>query len=79
MISSLISIGKLKKIHVNSWRIWIMVKVDNEKCDQCGTCVSVCPTSALMFIQEPVIDQKTCIGCGKCIKVCPFSALSSLK
>ncbi|NLL15301.1 MAG: 4Fe-4S binding protein [Fibrobacter sp.] len=56
-----------------------MVKVDNEKCDQCGTCVSVCPTSALMFIQEPVIDQKTCIGCGKCIKVCPFSALSSLK
>ncbi len=56
-----------------------MVKVDKEKCDQCGTCVSVCQASALIFIQELVINQKKCTGCGRCIKVCPFSALSLLE
>jgi ferredoxin len=55
-----------------------MVKIDMEKCDQCGTCTSVCPVSALMIIQELIVDQKICTGCGRCIKVCPFSALSSL-
>lgn len=54
----------------------MIVKVDTEKCDQCGTCVSVCPTSALTFVQTPVIDKNLCTCCGKCIKVCAFSALS---
>lgn len=52
------------------------VTVNTEKCDQCGTCVSVCPTAAIMMIQTPSIDQKSCIGCGNCIKVCAFSAMS---
>lgn len=56
-----------------------MVEVDLNKCDQCGTCISVCPVSAIMMLEEIVIDKNACINCGKCVKVCPFGALNCSK
>ena len=52
------------------------VSVFVEKCDRCGTCISVCPANALMLLTETlVLDVKRCTGCGTCVTVCPFGAL----
>ncbi|MDL2263759.1 4Fe-4S binding protein [Synergistaceae bacterium OttesenSCG-928-I11] len=47
--------------------------VDTRHCVACGTCVKVCPKSAI-FIDRgvtAVVDQAGCVGCGKCVKACP--------
>ena len=48
-----------------------------KKCCGCGTCVTVCPKTAISIINDeygfeyPYIDQNRCISCGLCEKVCP--------
>jgi uncharacterized Fe-S center protein len=43
---------------------------DEEKCIQCGLCVSTCPEKAISI--KPVnINHLDCIACGKCVGVCP--------
>ncbi len=46
------------------------VKLDKNKCTDCGLCVSVCK----MDISR--VGDHECISCGKCIKVCPTKAIS---
>ena len=53
-----------------------MIKVENSKCDQCGTCISVCPSGSLVLNDYPAIDHSTCTKCTNCVRVCPFGALS---
>lgn len=45
-----------------------------EKCDQCGICVSVCPTGAITLNDLPETDASACILCCACIKECPTDA-----
>ncbi|GET26832.1 4Fe-4S binding protein [Prolixibacter sp. NT017] len=45
-----------------------------EKCDQCGICVSVCPTGAITLYDLPETDASACILCCACIKECPTGA-----
>jgi ferredoxin len=54
------------------------ISKNDKLCTQCGLCISVCPTPAL------VLDQKTrqvsfnsnhCIACEMCVKVCPVKAM----
>ncbi|MFC1483380.1 4Fe-4S binding protein [Candidatus Margulisiibacteriota bacterium] len=51
--------------------------VDKWLCTSCGTCVGVCPVSAIdMVINKygiyvPLIDKDVCTNCGLCVKVCP--------
>ncbi len=46
-------------------------------CQQCGSCLAVCPTKSLSAkrlkngLVDIQIDQDTCIKCKKCIKSCP--------
>ena len=42
-------------------------------CVACGTCMKVCPKSAIYINKGVVaiIDEEKCVGCGKCTKVCP--------
>jgi len=47
-------------------------------CTGCGTCVGLCPDSAIEMIIDqkkgiyiPLIDEEKCNNCGICIKVCP--------
>ena len=53
---------------------------DNERCTDCGACITICPTSA--FEIEPATrrvlfyDSK-CIACGLCIKACPPRAMAA--
>lgn len=41
-------------------------------CDNCGICVTNCPSSALSLAEETVLwNEKACIQCDNCLKVCP--------
>jgi ferredoxin len=52
----------------------VLVKMD--QCDRCGTCISVCPSNALMLLTEIlVVNAKRCTRCGTCVAVCPVGAL----
>jgi ferredoxin len=53
-----------------------MLRVNDELCDVCGTCVGVCRANALLLTQHLVVDQTRCVACRACVKVCPFGALA---
>jgi len=42
-------------------------------CNQCGTCVEICPTEALTINKQGVvmIKKNLCSGCFVCVDVCP--------
>ena len=53
-----------------------LMKIINELCDICGTCVAVCPVDAITvseFIVE--INNDICTSCLNCLKVCPAKAI----
>ena len=46
--------------------------IEPELCNYCGTCVGICPVSALSARDEKIIfDEKKCIKCGLCFQNCP--------
>lgn len=48
------------------------------KCTDCGVCVSICPTSALVvdsLTRRVHFYDNKCIACELCIKVCPTRAM----
>ncbi len=52
------------------------IKFLQERCDLCGTCVSVCPPNVMeMTMIEVEIDQIHCTSCQRCVFVCPVAAL----
>ena len=58
-------------IHAN-----VSPKLKREKCTSCGTCIEVCPESAIKIIADyPEVDRKKCVGCAECIAMCPSYAL----
>ena len=46
-------------------------------CVACGSCVKVCPMSAISVWKgvKAVVDSAVCVGCGKCVKECPASTI----
>jgi ferredoxin len=52
-----------------------MVLIDTAVCDECGTCIAVCPVDALMFDKCLAVDSAKCTSCGRCVRICPFAAL----
>ncbi len=53
------------------------LKIDEEACLGCETCVEHCPLNALEVKDDLVqVDLKQCIGCGLCNTVCPEESLS---
>jgi NAD-dependent dihydropyrimidine dehydrogenase PreA subunit len=51
---------------------------NEERCTNCGACVTVCPTGA--FRVDPktmliIFDNEKCIACGLCIPACPPRAM----
>ena len=55
------------------------IKVNWEKCIQCGACVAICPTGALYIkdrkTMEVGFDSDKCIACELCIRPCPPRAI----
>lgn len=50
-----------------------------EKCIHCGACTAVCPSGALSFDKDWMLqfDMEKCMLCGHCIKACPTRAILS--
>ncbi len=45
-------------------------------CTNCGRCVMVCPTGALVITEgQRQLRRERCSGCGRCVTVCPNGAL----
>ena len=55
-----------------------MPVIDEEKCDGCGLCVSVCSRNALTLVNKVIVIAKTkeCDWCTQCEIVCPTGAIS---
>ena len=55
-----------------------MPLVDQEKCNGCGLCVSVCYCSALVLVDNvvTVVETEECSWCTNCEAVCPIGAIS---
>ncbi|MCJ7812048.1 4Fe-4S binding protein [bacterium] len=50
-----------------------VVYIDNERCDFCGTCVSVCPSDAIELRESVIwIDMEKCTVCRFCVDICPL-------
>lgn len=68
----------LKQIGVRVQPLSQNVIRNERRCTDCGVCVPICPTDAL--IVEPLTrkvhfyDNK-CIACGLCVKACPVRAM----
>jgi 2-oxoglutarate ferredoxin oxidoreductase subunit delta len=65
-----------------------LIKIDSERCKDCGLCVSVCPRGrirssdrinkkgyAAALFTETEEGQRTCTGCSLCAIVCPEVAI----
>lgn len=55
-----------------------MIKIDRDKCNGCGLCVTACHESAIEIKdgKARVIRDDYCDGLGNCLPVCPTGAIS---
>lgn len=58
----------------------IMLKVDDDRCQVCGTCLAkdICRGNAFLTYdpgEAPFIDMSRCWGCMECVIICPFDAV----
>ena len=49
-------------------------KVDKEKCTGCGSCIDVCPVSAIKIEDGKALINDECVECGAPISQCPMEA-----
>ena len=56
------------------------VIVEDDKCIDCGACVSLCPTDALHLDVEERLEfsYEKCIGCLLCLDSCPRFAIEEM-
>jgi Pyruvate/2-oxoacid:ferredoxin oxidoreductase delta subunit len=56
------------------------VIVDDDKCIDCGACLSLCPTDALYFDESLRLNfsYEKCIGCLLCLDSCPRRAIEEM-
>ena len=48
------------------------------KCMDCGVCVTICPTAALVvdpITRKVLFYDNKCIACEHCVKICPTRAM----
>ena len=54
------------------------VHVNQEDCEGCGACRSMCASGAIFWNRDnglAEVDQAKCITCGYCIPACPVRAM----
>ncbi|MEB3322093.1 MAG: NIL domain-containing protein [Synechococcaceae cyanobacterium] len=55
------------------------IRIDPERCVDCGICSSVCPSGALRFDSRDLrlhFDAPRCLVCEQCIPSCPLEAIA---
>jgi NAD-dependent dihydropyrimidine dehydrogenase PreA subunit len=59
-----------------------LIEKDDEKCIDCGACVSLCPMDALSFDEDysVILSEALCNGvtCGLCVDACTTKAIKLL-
>lgn len=56
-----------------------MINIIDNKCDFCGTCVTVCPPDCIEVREASItINHSLCIDCDLCVEICPILVLESL-
>lgn len=59
-----------------------LIEKDDEKCMDCGACVSLCPMDAISFGDDysVILDEGKCNGitCGLCVDACTTRAIKLL-
>jgi Pyruvate/2-oxoacid:ferredoxin oxidoreductase delta subunit len=55
-----------------------IVKIDEEKCNGCGRCVSACAEGAIQMIDSKakLVSEIYCDGLGACLNCCPVDAIT---
>jgi len=55
-----------------------IIKIDEEKCNGCGTCVPACAEGALQIIdgKAKLVSETYCDGLGACLGECPQGAIT---
>jgi ferredoxin len=55
----------------------IVIKIDEEKCTGCGTCVDDCPVDVFELQNEKsaAVRVEDCTECCTCVEGCPESAI----
>ncbi len=54
--------------------------VDEKLCSGCKTCLSLCPYTAISFIEDrkvAFVNEALCKGCGTCVAACPAQAITA--
>lgn len=57
------------------------IRMMEERCYHCGTCVGLCPTGALSMKRPSFLveyDPGKCIACELCVLACPTHAMEAL-
>lgn len=54
------------------------LKLDDRKCNGCGTCLEVCPHAVFEIAEKKarIADLDACMECGACAVNCPAGALT---
>lgn len=54
-----------------------LIEVDDEKCFNCGACVSLCPVHVIKLKEDYSVffDKEKCSSCGICVEACPARAI----
>ncbi len=59
----------------------VEVKVDEENCNGCGTCVDTCPVEVYEIQNEKSVPVKPeeCLACRACEASCPNNAIEIIE
>ena len=53
----------------------IRVRIDKDKCTECGTCIKACPLEAAEGLVYGKRLRADCFSCARCLNVCPVDAI----
>jgi DNA-directed RNA polymerase subunit D len=70
--------AKWQATHGVGYKYYPKVKIDQNKCDNGGSCIKICPKHVMAFKDQKVqvIDNDACILCKDCISVCRTNAIT---